>query len=72
MVITIDWWSFKSASMKSTIAAIEESKRGRGTKSMSVHGMLLSDSLEPSLSHTSILYCRSSSQNLERNHLMKE
>jgi hypothetical protein len=28
MVITVDWWSFKAASMKSSIAAIEESKRG--------------------------------------------
>ncbi|HKG88722.1 MAG TPA: hypothetical protein VKA95_10375 [Nitrososphaeraceae archaeon] len=52
MVITVDWWSIKAASMKSTIAAIEDC----GMKPMSVHGMLLSDSLEPGLSHTSILF----------------
>jgi hypothetical protein len=42
-----------------TQVVIEESKRGRWNRNacMTPPGMLLSDSLEPDLSYTSILYC---------------
>src|ERR671910_3293465 len=42
-----------------TQVVIEESKRGRWNRNacMTPPDMLLSDSLEPDLSHTSILYC---------------
>jgi hypothetical protein len=40
------------------VRVIEESKRNGGMLNGSVPGMLLSDSFEPDLSHTSILYYR--------------